>query len=473
MAGANTTHRPLWTSREREVLDLIARGQTNGQIAETLGISFATAKWHVSELISKLGVSSREEVADYWRAEQRMPRRLARTLGGMLTGMGLKVAAGGAVVGVVGTSILWAGLAIGERGEEGVAEPPPVASVPTPTATVPSFVDSGRPTGCPQKASSPDRSKLMELLLCPALKFPEISVADKGGCDLSGANLGPAGHIDHIDFRGCRLDDADLSGWTINSASLEAISARRANFAGAPLSQSILRDADLRDADLSRSNFQMTDLTNANLTGADLTNAITRGAIWKNTTCPDGTNSDANGGTCVGTLSVSDYWPSSKDGGWTPPVCLPKGETPKLGLLCDANLYPGITRDASGRCDAPFHALASPDLRWADLRGCSLAGGDLEGVDLERASLVGADLTGTNLSGAKLFLADLSGANLSGVNLDRAVVSHTSLEGANLTGASTKGTLLRGIYKNTICPDGTNSDLDDGDRFTCAGNTLP
>ena len=55
-SGAHTAERLVWTAREREVLDLIARGHTNGEIAGELGISFATAKWHVSELITKLGV---------------------------------------------------------------------------------------------------------------------------------------------------------------------------------------------------------------------------------------------------------------------------------------------------------------------------------------------------------------------------------------------------------------------------------
>lgn len=46
------------------------------------------------------------------------------------------------------------------------------------------------------------------------------------------------------------------------------------------------------------------DLTGSNLTGANLSYAVTSGAtiasvVWKNTTCPDGTNSDV-GGTCVG-----------------------------------------------------------------------------------------------------------------------------------------------------------------------------
>jgi len=57
------------TPRQRQVLDLIAKGYTNPQIADTLGVSIDGAKWHVREILSKLGVDSREELAtDRWSA---------------------------------------------------------------------------------------------------------------------------------------------------------------------------------------------------------------------------------------------------------------------------------------------------------------------------------------------------------------------------------------------------------------------
>jgi DNA-binding CsgD family transcriptional regulator len=64
------------TPRQREVLDLLARGYTNGQLAEALGISLDGAKWHVSEVITKLGVDTREEAAEHWRRERGIARRL-------------------------------------------------------------------------------------------------------------------------------------------------------------------------------------------------------------------------------------------------------------------------------------------------------------------------------------------------------------------------------------------------------------
>ncbi len=49
------------TTREVEVLRLMARGQTNKQVAAQLKISEHTAKFHVSSVLSKLGARTRTE----------------------------------------------------------------------------------------------------------------------------------------------------------------------------------------------------------------------------------------------------------------------------------------------------------------------------------------------------------------------------------------------------------------------------
>ncbi len=49
------------TDREREVLGLMARGRSNQQIAEELGIAGITVRTHVSHVLGKLGVSNRVE----------------------------------------------------------------------------------------------------------------------------------------------------------------------------------------------------------------------------------------------------------------------------------------------------------------------------------------------------------------------------------------------------------------------------
>ena len=51
------------TEREREILDHLARGQSNKAIARALDISHDTVKLHVRHILSKLSLSSRVEAA--------------------------------------------------------------------------------------------------------------------------------------------------------------------------------------------------------------------------------------------------------------------------------------------------------------------------------------------------------------------------------------------------------------------------
>lgn len=51
------------TPREHEVLGLVARGRTNGEVAEALFISRKTVSVHVSNVLAKLGASTRGEAA--------------------------------------------------------------------------------------------------------------------------------------------------------------------------------------------------------------------------------------------------------------------------------------------------------------------------------------------------------------------------------------------------------------------------
>ena len=70
-------HPDILTPREWEVLALLRDGLTNEAIADRLGVTHAAAKYHVSEILSKLGVATREEAAA-WEPEATREPQLRR-----------------------------------------------------------------------------------------------------------------------------------------------------------------------------------------------------------------------------------------------------------------------------------------------------------------------------------------------------------------------------------------------------------
>lgn len=69
-AKARVPAQPL-TARETEIVQAIARGRTNQEIADELFISLSTVKGYVSGILTKLGVRSRVEIT-VWAWESRM-----------------------------------------------------------------------------------------------------------------------------------------------------------------------------------------------------------------------------------------------------------------------------------------------------------------------------------------------------------------------------------------------------------------
>ncbi len=55
--------RPRFGTQQRRVLALITKGMTNPEIASIMGMSLPTARYHVSAILNKLGVSNRTEAS--------------------------------------------------------------------------------------------------------------------------------------------------------------------------------------------------------------------------------------------------------------------------------------------------------------------------------------------------------------------------------------------------------------------------
>jgi DNA-binding CsgD family transcriptional regulator len=120
--------RTALTPREREVLALIHIGLTNEEIAARLGISPDTAKFHVSQILAKLGVATRDEAAALAMPEE---RGWWRQLGawGLAAKLALAAGAAAAVAGVV--VLAWAVSTTGPGGA-GADHTPGASPTPSP-----------------------------------------------------------------------------------------------------------------------------------------------------------------------------------------------------------------------------------------------------------------------------------------------------------------------------------------------------
>jgi len=116
------------TPRQRQVLELVAHGKTNPEIADTLGITLDGAKFHVSEILDRLGVSTREEAATWWRATHGIRASVRRTAGFVVGSLLVRVAAGGAALLLAAIAVVIATGSLPGGGAQPVASASPTSS---------------------------------------------------------------------------------------------------------------------------------------------------------------------------------------------------------------------------------------------------------------------------------------------------------------------------------------------------------
>ena len=154
---------PKFTPRERDVLERLARGHTNFAIAQDLGITLDGAKWHVGEILSKLGVGSREEAAAYWLRQSRLRRIGRRVRRPLATFALLKPTAVIAAASVIAasTAVFWAYSTFG-RESTAPSETPVAAPFASPTRSAALAVGELLPFTCLVRTPS-ERANFAEM----------------------------------------------------------------------------------------------------------------------------------------------------------------------------------------------------------------------------------------------------------------------------------------------------------------------
>jgi uncharacterized protein YjbI with pentapeptide repeats len=132
----------------------------------------------------------------------------------------------------------------------------------------------------------------------PAPAIGQIGLGVCGDDSLAGCNLKEV-NLQNIRLPGANLQDDNLLRAELENAFLVGANLQGDNLNGAQLQHAFLDGANLQDANLHGADLTGADLSRADLTGANLHRATLTGAVWSNTTCPDGTNSNNDGGTCA------------------------------------------------------------------------------------------------------------------------------------------------------------------------------
>jgi DNA-binding CsgD family transcriptional regulator len=227
------------TPREQQVLDLIREGLTNEQISQRLGISFSGARYHVAEILSKLGVTSRQEAA-LWspRPEPAGARRFGSVgaLFGRIASSVLARAAGSMAVAAGLVALLALLLGVIEMRLRGPSQPTAESEMQTPETTDRLIPDArpARPIVLePVPPDSPLRSPIIYDTQAQATLEPGTADYRRGWSAIDpypavGLQEGRIAVFDHGNGQWWAVKDIDRAGLisVSNSGSRLAVSAR-------------------------------------------------------------------------------------------------------------------------------------------------------------------------------------------------------------------------------------------------------
>jgi len=227
-----------------------------------------------------------------------------------------------------------------------------------------------------------------------------------------------------------------------------AVEGLRPNLSGARIRNvPVSAEGDWSYADLSRADIWL--VGSAKLVGANL-----RGAILDTPGGHDISRADATGLVFTRSLVAQLIADDATLAYAQLPINEAPGSSFKRANLRMASFF----NNGSGRLTSA--SFLEADLFRANLSFAECRVGATTGCDFTRAKLHETNLRGLSCSAqgptptCDFTQADLTGANLTGANLVSAVLD-------------------RVIWSNTTCPDGTNSDLADGDGSTCLSNLQP
>lgn len=123
------------TPRQVEVLKRIAQQKTNFQIADELGIGYESVKTHVSDLLGRLGVDSREEAAALWRSKPGPSNAWRRVPIGLAVLSPLKVASVAVLTLLAAAGVVFAVAATRGGAPSGTTSPGATATIVASTAS--------------------------------------------------------------------------------------------------------------------------------------------------------------------------------------------------------------------------------------------------------------------------------------------------------------------------------------------------